>query len=164
MDIAGHAFVMGVAAAISDAVRHLGRIDYCINSAGFGVQLVQEVTEADIDEFNNMYKVNVTGTFIVLRAMSADMKAQEALPIDPSSPAGGTTRGSIVCLGSVSSFVATPKMVQYTAAKHAVLGLTKNARSYRNVPTPSFCDFVVDTGRALDNAAYGVRINSVYPL
>ncbi|RYP63554.1 hypothetical protein DL771_009216 [Monosporascus sp. 5C6A] len=132
-----------VTAAISDAVRHLGRIDCCVNSAGVGVQLAQEVAEADIGEFDNMYKVNVTRTFLVLRVMSAVMKAQEPLPIDPSSPARGTTGGSIVSLGSAPSFVATPKMVQYTAAKHAVLGLTKNA--------------------ALDNAAYRVRVNSACP-
>lgn len=36
-------------------------------------------------------------------------------------------RGVIVHLGSASSFVATPCMVQYTTAKHALIGLTKNA-------------------------------------
>lgn len=75
-------------------------------------------------------KVNVTGTFLVTRAMSAIMKSQEPIAVDLSSPGRGTTRGSIVNLGSASSFVATPKMIQYTAAKHAVLGITKNAGQY----------------------------------
>lgn len=94
-----------------------------------GVKVANEVAEADIDEFNNMFRVNVDGTFLVLRAMSAIMKSQEAILIDPTSPARGTVRGSIVVIGSASSLVATPKMIQYTAAKHAVLGLTKNAGS-----------------------------------
>lgn len=55
------------------------------------------------------------------------MKIQEPVSIRPGSPERGTTRGSIVILGSASAFVATPSMVQYTTAKHALLGLTKNA-------------------------------------
>ncbi|QSZ36201.1 hypothetical protein DSL72_007327 [Monilinia vaccinii-corymbosi] len=132
-----------VKAAIHHAVSTFGRIDYCVNSAGVGVKIAAETAEANVEEFNNMLKVNATGTFIVTRTMSAIMKAQESHPIDPSFPGRGTTRGSIVNLGSASSFVATPKMVQYTASKHAVIGITKNA--------------------ALDNAAYGVRVNSVCP-
>ena len=86
-----------------------------------------ETAEADIEEFNNMLKVNTTGTFITTRTMSAIMKTQESYPVDPQSPGRGTTRGSIVNLGSASSFVATPKMIQYTVSKHAVIGITKNA-------------------------------------
>lgn len=74
-----------------------------------------------------MLDVNVTGTFLVTRAMSALMKSQEPQVVDKDCPARGTTRGVIVNLGSASSLVATPNMVQYTAAKHAVLGITKNA-------------------------------------
>ncbi|KAF7863840.1 hypothetical protein EAF04_006805 [Stromatinia cepivora] len=130
-----------VKAAMNHAVSTFGRIDYCVNSAGMGVKIANETAEADIEEFNDMLKVNTTGTFIVTRTMSAIMKTQESCPVDPLSPGRGTTRGSIVNLGSASSFVATPKMIQYTASKHAVIGITKNA--------------------ALDNAAYGIRVNSV---
>lgn len=70
-------------------------------------------------------QVNVDGTFLVTRTMSMAMKCQETRPIR--GVGRGTTRGSIVILGSGSSFVATPAMVQYTAAKHAVMGVAKNA-------------------------------------
>ncbi|KAI1499773.1 NAD(P)-binding protein [Biscogniauxia marginata] len=132
-----------IKATIVHAVQRFGRIDYCVNSAGVGVRIAHEVAEADVDEFNSMLRVNVTGTFLVTRTMSAIMKSQEPKLNDPASPGRGITRGAIVNLGSASSFVATPKMIQYTAAKHAVLGVTKNA--------------------ALDNAAYGIRVNSVCP-
>lgn len=92
-----------------------------------GVQLANEVAEASVAEFERMYRVNVTGSFLVLRAASAHMKTQAPVPTKPGDPARGTTRGCIVSLGSASGFVATPNMVQYTAAKHAVLGLTRNA-------------------------------------
>ncbi|KAJ8130525.1 hypothetical protein O1611_g3105 [Lasiodiplodia mahajangana] len=132
-----------VRAALEDGATFLGRIDYCVNSAGVGVQHVGEVADADIEEFNNMLRVNVAGTFLITRAMSALMKNQEPKLIDPTSPRRGVTRGAIVNMGSASSFAATPNMIQYTAAKHAVLGITKNA--------------------ALDNAAYCIRVNSVCP-
>ncbi|KAI0886286.1 3-alpha--hydroxysteroid dehydrogenase [Annulohypoxylon maeteangense] len=90
-----------------------------------------------------MYEINVTGTFLVTRAVPASMKSQELVAASPQASERGTTRGSIVILGSTSAFIATPKMIQYTAAKHAVLGITKTA--------------------ALDNASYGIRVNSVCP-
>ena len=92
-----------------------------------GVKTASETAETDIEEFKNMLEVNATGTFLVTRTMSAIMKSQESCPVDAFSPGRGSTRGSIVNLGSASSFVATPKMIQYTASKHAVIGITKNA-------------------------------------
>ena len=47
-----------------------------------------------------------------------------------SNPGRGGTRGSIVTLGSGNSFAAAPHMVQYTTAKHAILGLTKNSGKF----------------------------------
>lgn len=107
-----------------------------------GVQLANEVAEASVAEFEQMLAVNVTGTFLVTRAASAQMKAQELVPAKRGSPERGMTRGCIVNLGSASAFMATPKMVQYTAAKHAALGVTRNAGTY--VPSvPQECDSVI---------------------
>lgn len=58
------------------------------------------------------------------------MQRQELKPIESSNPGRGGTRGSIVTLGSGNSFAAAPNLVQYTAAKHAVLGVTKNAGKF----------------------------------
>ncbi|KAJ2999380.1 hypothetical protein NUW58_g12 [Xylaria curta] len=132
-----------VSTALADGTKFLGRIDYCVNSAGVGVRNASEIAKADVDEFNNMLQVNVAGAFLITRAMSAVMKNQEPKQIDPTSPRRGLTRGAIVNIGSASAFAATPGMIQYTTAKHAVLGITKNA--------------------ALDNAAYCIRVNSVCP-
>ncbi|KAK0622033.1 hypothetical protein B0T17DRAFT_609007 [Bombardia bombarda] len=125
-------------------VREFKRIDYCVNCAGIGVETPREIGDADVDEFNRFIRVHVQGTFLLTRAVSAAMKLQEAVkPVGPTSAGRGSSRGSIVILGSGSSFVATPSMVQYTTAKHAVIGLAKNA--------------------ALDNAPHGVRVNCVCP-
>ncbi|KAM0816450.1 hypothetical protein AB5N19_02252 [Seiridium cardinale] len=128
---------------LKQVAQTLGRIDYCVHAAGVGVKIANQIAEADATEFEQMLKVNVTGAFLVMRAISAIMKSQEPIPLRSGSPERGSTRGSIVIIGSASAMVATPNMVQYTTAKHAVLGMTKNA--------------------ALDNAAHGVRVNSVCP-
>ncbi|KAI1855542.1 hypothetical protein JX265_004625 [Neoarthrinium moseri] len=125
------------------AAQTFGRIDYCVNSAGLGVQNPREIAEANVAEFNQLLQTNVTGTFLVTKCASATMKSQDPRPNYPSAPERGLTRGSIVNLGSASSFASTPSMVQYTTSKFAVLGLTKNS--------------------ALDNAAHGIRVNCVCP-
>ncbi|KAL6855656.1 NAD(P)-binding protein [Trichoderma novae-zelandiae] len=124
-------------------VEAFGRIDYCINCAGIGVQLARPISEADFGEFSRFLRIHVEGTFLLVRRVSAAMQLQELKPADAANPGRGAIRGSIVTLGSGNSFVAAPQMVQYTAAKHAVLGVTKNA--------------------ALDNAGHGIRVNCVCP-
>ncbi|RDA93279.1 hypothetical protein CP533_2064 [Ophiocordyceps camponoti-saundersi (nom. inval.)] len=124
-------------------VQAFGRIDYCVNCAGVGVEQPRGIAEADPVEFSRFLRIHVDGSFYLTRSVSSVMQRQEPKPVGSSSSGRGASRGSIVVLGSGSSFVATPSMVQYTTAKHAVLGLTKNA--------------------ALDNAAHGIRVNCVCP-
>ncbi|RCI12011.1 hypothetical protein L249_1079 [Ophiocordyceps polyrhachis-furcata BCC 54312] len=124
-------------------VQNFGRIDYCVNCAGIGVEQPRGIAEADPTEFSRFLRVHVDGSFFLTRSVSSVMQRQEPKQVGSSSSGRGVSRGSIVVLGSGSSFVATPSMVQYTTAKHAVLGLTKNA--------------------ALDNAVYGIRVNCVCP-
>ncbi|KAI0456762.1 NAD(P)-binding protein [Xylaria acuta] len=125
------------------ASRLLGRIDYCVNAAGLGAETKREVADADPDEFARLLQTNVTGSFFVMKSISAIMKTQEAHLNDTDSPARGTTRGSIVVIGSASSFSSGLGLMQYTASKFGVLGLAKNS--------------------ALDNAQYGIRVNCVCP-
>ncbi|KAI0837706.1 3-alpha--hydroxysteroid dehydrogenase [Hypoxylon sp. FL0890] len=90
-----------------------------------------------------MLDVNVNGTFLVTSLISSAMKAQEPKLLDVKFPAHGTTRGAIVNLASVSSFISVPSMVQYTTSKHAALGISKTA--------------------AIDNVAHNIRVNCVCP-
>lgn len=84
------------------------------------------MAEADTVEFARFMDTNVTGTLLVTKEVSAVMKLQDVQPSDPSS-ARAVRRGSIVNMGSAQSFASMPGMVQYTTAKFAVLGLSKNA-------------------------------------
>ncbi|KAF2644243.1 NAD(P)-binding protein [Massarina eburnea CBS 473.64] len=138
---------VGSTESVQQATEHMvktfGRIDYCVNSAGIGVETPREISDASFDEFSRFLRVHVEGTFLVIRSVSAAMKRQDVKPVASANVARGTSRGSIVVVGSGSSFVATPSMVQYTTAKHAVMGLVKNA--------------------AVDNAPHGIRVNCACP-
>ncbi|KAI1467747.1 NAD(P)-binding protein [Daldinia caldariorum] len=130
--------------AIEETVAFFGRIDYCVNCAGIGVQAAKGISEADVSEFERFMRVNATGTFLVTRYVYAAMKSQELTAASARTPSKrGSTRGSIVNLGSLASYISQPHMVQYTASKHAVLGVTKNA--------------------AMDNAVHAIRVNCLCP-
>lgn len=82
-------------------------------------------------EFERFLKVNVTGTLLAVRAQSRVMKRQEPLP-HSTNPLRTLGRGVITNMGSGNSYIATPHIIQYTASKHAVLGITKNAGKWRS--------------------------------
>lgn len=121
-----------VDAMVQAAVEAFGRIDYCVNSAGVGVRRHAPVDETDAEEMDRFWRVNVMGTFHCIQAVTKVMKAQDITTV--LSPRGGgrreVGRGTILNLGSLNSFVATPDIVQYTTSKHAIIGLTKNAGMY----------------------------------
>ncbi|KAI3317924.1 hypothetical protein HD806DRAFT_540756 [Xylariaceae sp. AK1471] len=54
------------------AVDTMGQIDCCV---------MTRHSEADVDRFSNTLKVQVTGSFLILRAVPAAMKAQWAVPL-----------------------------------------------------------------------------------
>jgi NAD(P)-dependent dehydrogenase (short-subunit alcohol dehydrogenase family) len=95
--------------------------------------------KVDFDQFLKVQNVNTNGTFLVLNIVSAAMATQEPVANDETQPGRGTSRGSIVNLGSVVSFSALTRGASYTTSKHAVLGLTRAAGEspyVANAPTP----------------------------
>ncbi|KAI0875429.1 hypothetical protein GGS24DRAFT_489261 [Hypoxylon argillaceum] len=132
-----------VRAFVQQMVREFGRIDYCVNCAGIGVQQATDIANTQLDEFQRFLNINTTGMFLVTREVSIAMRAQEPHSVSETSRSRGTVRGSIVNLGSAASLIATPGVLPYTTSKHAALGLCKNS--------------------ALDNASYGIRVNCVLP-
>ncbi|KAK7738595.1 putative secondary metabolism biosynthetic enzyme [Diatrype stigma] len=133
-----------VRSLFKEAISILGRIDYCVNCAGYsvlvrkdspptlqiGVQEGTDIGSLSLAEFQRFLNVNTTGMFLVTREASIVMRSQENKPISDSAPGRGSTRGSIVNLGSASSLVASAGVLPYTASKHAALGLTKNSGKF----------------------------------
>ncbi|KAI3327611.1 hypothetical protein HD806DRAFT_549545 [Xylariaceae sp. AK1471] len=132
-----------VRSLFSDMTQELGRIDYCVNCVGIGVQETTDIASLSVSEFQRFLDINTTGMFLVTREASALMRLQENRSVSGLNPGRGQTRGCIVNLGSSSSLVASAGTLPYTVSKHASLGLTKNS--------------------ALDNAEYNIRVNCVCP-
>jgi NAD(P)-dependent dehydrogenase (short-subunit alcohol dehydrogenase family) len=95
------------AGTIAAAVERWGRLDALCNIAGM-LKTVR-THECDLDTWNRVINVNLTGTFLMCRA---------ALPHLMES------RGAIVNAASTSSFFGHPWMAAYASSKGAIAALT----------------------------------------
>jgi len=111
---------------ISDeAVKVFGGIDILVNDAA---TFVLKGFEATVEEWQRSLGVNIIGTAMVTKYAVEHMKKQG---------------GSIVILGSISSFVAQPDFFAYSATKAALAQMTRNM--------------------AMDLGPYKIRVNCVCP-
>jgi len=95
----------------SKAVERFGSVDLLFNNAGIAASAVP-VDELDIEEWNNIIAVNLSGAFICARAAFGQMRKQG-------------TGGRIINNGSISATTPRPFSAPYTCTKHAIAGLTK---------------------------------------
>ena len=122
-----------VAALVARIVDELGGIDVLHSNAGrLSAGTIQEVT---LEEWNRIFAVNVTGMYLVVRAVVPVMQSR-----------GG---GAIVITGSVSGLFGEPALVAYTASKAAVINLTRQLAidfASTGIRVNSVCPGWVDTG------------------
>ncbi|KAI0488824.1 hypothetical protein KFK09_028663 [Dendrobium nobile] len=117
------------AAAVAYAITTYGRLDIMFSNAGIAGPMtgVLDLDPADLDQ---TLAVHVRGTALAIKHAGRAMVA-----------AG--TRGSIICHASVSAILGGFAPVAYMTAKHAILGLVKEA--------------------AAELGGKGVRVNCVSP-
>ncbi len=112
---------------ISDqAVKAFGKINILINNAA---AFVFKGVEATVEDWHRTLDVNVIGTSLCTKYAAEHIKN-----------AGG---GAVILLGSISSFVAQPQFITYSATKGALLQMTRNM--------------------AMDLAPQNIRVNCVCP-
>ena len=105
-----------VAALVAAAVEHGdGRIDGAVTAAG--VAGGGPAHQVDVDEWQRVIGINLTGTFFVAKHVIAQLLDQE--------PVGGE-RGSIVTIASIEGLEGTAGGSAYNASKGGVVLLTKN--------------------------------------
>jgi NAD(P)-dependent dehydrogenase (short-subunit alcohol dehydrogenase family) len=117
-----------VAAMVAFAQERFGGLDWACNIAGIAPE-PKPFVDHSLAEWQRTIDVNLTGVF---RCMQHELRAMVA--------GGG---GAIVNMSSGAGVVPAPGQPQYTAAKHGVLGLTKQA--------------------AQEFARAGIRVNAVLP-
>lgn len=116
--------------AVDFAVETYGALNYAVNNAGIGGAQAP-VGEVDIDDWNRVIDINLNGVLY-------GMRYQIPAILD-----AGASEGAIVNMASIHGTVAALGNAAYTAAKHGVVGLTKNA--------------------AAEYGPQGLRINAVGP-
>ena len=105
-----------IKAMVAEAITRWGRLDILINHAGFGSFMA--LTETDDEHWNKMIALNLTSPFLASR---------EALPHMLKNATGGVILNTISSAGMAGARAG----IAYTAAKHGVVGLTRNiATSY----------------------------------
>jgi NAD(P)-dependent dehydrogenase (short-subunit alcohol dehydrogenase family) len=102
-----------VDALFEATVAKFGRVDVLFNNAGIGAPPVP-VDELDVAKWDEVVRVNLSGSFYCARAAFAVMRKQ--------TPMGGR----IINNGSISAHTPRPFSAPYTGTKHAITGLTKS--------------------------------------
>src|SRR5262245_57914977 len=95
--------------AVKETVRQWGKVDIGIANAGFGVS--GKLKDLSMEDYRRQFETNVFG---VLRAIYAALPELEK------------TKGTIVIIGSVAGWVASPGMSAYAMSKFALRALANS--------------------------------------
>ena len=98
-----------VEATVSRVMTDFGQIDILINNAGINIR--GAIDDLSLDEFEAVQATNVTGVWLMCRAVAPHLKAQRY--------------GRVINVGSMLSVISIAKRTPYVTSKGAVLQLTR---------------------------------------
>ncbi|WP_207632732.1 SDR family NAD(P)-dependent oxidoreductase [Foetidibacter luteolus] len=97
--------------AVSQAEQDFGGIDVAINAAGIVGPTSTNITEFSSEDFDNIYRVNLRGSFLVAKYSLTVMKKKG--------------KGRLLLISSIAGKEGNPGMVGYSSTKAGVIGLVK---------------------------------------
>lgn len=102
-----------VDALVAKVVTRHGRIDVLINNASiFSTIKMRPFTAIPLDEWDRVLRVNITGTFLMSRAVTPHMQMKKW--------------GRIINISSAAVTMGRPNYLHYTTSKAAVIGMTRS--------------------------------------
>jgi len=127
----------GTEKAIDDAVKALGSVHFCCNTAGGGLAKRTLTREGPhpLEEFQRVIDLNLISSFNISRLIAAKMAENE--------PNEDGERGCIINTASIAAFEGQIGQVAYAASKSGIAGMT----------------FVM----ARDLGSMGIRANAIAP-
>lgn len=128
-DVADPESVAGMARAAAEA---LGRVDILVNAAG--IAHAAPLAELALADWNRLFAVNATGTFLCTQAFLPGMLER--------------SWGRIVNVASVAGLAGARYIAAYAASKHAVVGFTRSVAAEvapRGVTANAVCPGYVNT-------------------
>ena len=127
-----------VKASLKEIFQYFSTLDVLISNAG--IFLEKAITDIELEEWENVLRTNLTGTFLLCQSAFAKMKNQES--------------GRIIAIASSASTQGYIHQAAYCASKHGLLGFTRclsiEARAH-NVHVHTICpggvrtDLIKDT-------------------
>lgn len=98
-----------VEATVTQIAADLGRIDILINNAGINTR--GPIDGLTLDQFQEVQLINVTGPWLMCRAVAPYLKAQRS--------------GRVINIGSTLSIIALADRTPYASSKGAILQMTR---------------------------------------
>jgi NAD(P)-dependent dehydrogenase (short-subunit alcohol dehydrogenase family) len=129
-----------VDALASAARERAGDVDVVVNCAG--IAWSAPLARQTLEDWDRIFAVNMTGTFLVTRAFLPGMMDRG--------------RGRVVNVASVAGVQGAKYIAAYAASKHAVVGFTRSVAAEaasRGVTVNAVCPGYVDTGMTRESQA-----------
>lgn len=96
---------------VETTIDRFSKIDILVNNAG--VLFAHSILESSEEVWDELFDVNVKGTFLCTQAVAREMVKQR--------------KGKIIIVSSIAAIVGQPNLAAYSASKGAVLSLTRVA-------------------------------------
>lgn len=128
------------AASVRDLAQAAGAVDILVNNAGAAHSA--PLLRITLEDWNRVFAVNATGTFLCTQALVAGMLERK--------------RGAILNVASIAGLAGARYIAAYAAAKHAVIGFTRSVAAElegTGVVCNAVCPGYVDTEMTKESIA-----------